>query len=159
MPNEATVVRPLSGLAAFEKHRHLFHDMAALPSHAWDAFYLATSWRTNGKIPEEIIKKLEQLGASIEGVNARKIQIPNASTTPLKRSSCAEILKRGTLSSTIQQATTTTTRTTAQEFRPAKDTAPHASTKLQSTPATTRKLLPAPTNARTSAIRDAMTDQ
>jgi hypothetical protein len=43
MPNEVTVPRPLGAFTAFEKHRHLFYDMTALPSHAWDAFYLATS--------------------------------------------------------------------------------------------------------------------
>jgi hypothetical protein len=73
IPNEAIFPRPLGALAAFEEHRHLFHYMAAPPSHAWDAFYLATSWRTNGGTLEGIIENLKASGARIDSVNARKI--------------------------------------------------------------------------------------
>jgi hypothetical protein len=34
-----------------------------LHSHAWDAFFIASSWRYNSKIPDKILDRLESLGA------------------------------------------------------------------------------------------------
>jgi hypothetical protein len=147
MPNEAIFPRPLGALAAFEEHRHLFHYMAAPPSHAWDAFYLATSWRTNGEIPEGIIEMVEALGAKIDGVNARKLQMPNATTTPLKRSSYAEIARRKNGEQPAKKTGEQPARRNGEQ--PAKDTTLHASVKPQ----------PGPANARIPAIRETIADQ
>jgi hypothetical protein len=36
--------------------------MLPLPDYAWDAYYLALTWRAHCKIPATIVENLEQLG-------------------------------------------------------------------------------------------------
>ena len=58
--------------------------MLALPNNAWDAYYLALTWRVRGKVPATIIDILEQL--NIDMTDARAIN-----KTPEEREALMEL--------------------------------------------------------------------
>ena len=59
------IARPQHAIADFQRCRHLFDEMLALPNNAWDAYYLALTWRVRGKIPNTIIDTLNPLGVDM----------------------------------------------------------------------------------------------